>query len=90
MPPCAGICRLDEQDQLMARAGKEERSFTFGAADTVVVFNGLPIHLSLNQVWDASDPLVLARPDLFNQVPDEIVMLRTARPASVVDGALTL
>jgi hypothetical protein len=48
-------------------------AFVKYSASTVV--DGKPVRLHKDEAWDADDPVVKARPDLFNDAPE---VLRTS------------
>jgi hypothetical protein len=63
------------------------KTIVFAATDCVVNFDGYPVRLRTNDLWEAADPLVLARPDLFSDEPDARLALRTtSRPVDVEDA----
>jgi hypothetical protein len=64
-----------------------QRTFVFAAADAVTAFEGYHITLRINDVWDATDSFVRARPDLFLDHPDMSRASRTtSRPVDVEDA----
>lgn len=59
----------------------------YATAQTSVHFGGLVVRLAPGQPWDASDPFVKARPELFSSTP--AFVHRTAAPveeATAVPG----
>jgi hypothetical protein len=50
----------------------------YASADCVVRHHGLAIRLVPGEPWDADDPFVRQRPDLFRDVPD--LVHRTVAP----------
>jgi hypothetical protein len=44
-------------------------TYAWAAAECTVHFRGLRIRLERGQAWDASDPLVIERPNLFSVDP---------------------
>lgn len=44
-------------------------TIVFAAAQCAVHWNGLTLRLNPGDPWDATDPFVRARPDLFSDVP---------------------
>ena len=48
------------------------------------VVDGRPVRLSKDQAWDSDDPVVAARPELFNDAPE---IVHTSVPRSTVTNA---
>lgn len=46
--------------------------YVYAAAPCVAYVNGLRIQLETDDVWDADDPVVKARPDLFRATPVKV------------------
>ena len=52
--------------------------YVFPVSNAVAAHDGGRVHLSVDQVWDADDPFVKARPELFRDTP--LNVLRTTAP----------
>lgn len=60
--------------------------YVYANCEAVVYENGLRIQLVVDQIWEANDPLVKARPDLFSTEPRKVN--RTSAPkAAPVESA---
>lgn len=55
----------------------------FANCDTTCMHNGRRVQLHENEPWDADDPFVKARPELFAAEPPNVrtTKVRTARPS---------
>lgn len=60
--------------------------YVYANCEAVVYEAGLRIQLVADQIWDANDPVVKARPDLFNSEPRK-VNRTTADKAAPVEAA---
>lgn len=47
-------------------------SYVYAISDAVAYEDGKRLALSKDQIWDADDPFVKARPDLFTEVPKKV------------------
>ena len=58
----------------------------YASAECVVRWEGLSIHLTPGAPWDASDPFVRARPELFSETPTTIHRTTTVEQATAGPG----
>ena len=47
-------------------------NLVYGAAEAVTYHNGVRVRVHKDEPWNASDPFVAARPDLFVGVPEKV------------------
>lgn len=57
----------------------------YAAANCVVRYNNLTLRLTPGDPWDATDPFVKSRPDLFSDAPATVH--RTFRPVEQATAA---
>ena len=60
-------------------------SYVYANCEAVVYEDGKRIQLVRDQIWDASDPIVKARPDLFSKEPRQVN--RTIVPVEAASAA---
>jgi hypothetical protein len=46
--------------------------YVFANCDAVAYEDGKRLQVTKDQIWDANDPFVKARPDLFSSVPKKV------------------
>lgn len=55
--------------------------YAYPNCNTVVYEDGLRVALHIDQIWDAADPFVVKRPDLFSSAPAHVHRTVPAKPA---------
>ncbi|MDP4688712.1 MAG: hypothetical protein NWS14_03205 [Pontimonas sp.] len=59
-------------------------AYKFANTTATVYDNGMRLQLAVDDIWDASDPFVKSRPDLFNDQP--VLVHATIEQATAAPG----